>query len=308
MNKITSFKNFNMGRELEICGEFIYESARQMYAFSDFNAHFEINKILYFGAVGIERLQKILLSMYKFNSEEDVQNAPSMFREHRHMALHDAIAASLLLPGINKNHISLLLLFQDYYANHRYGEFRLDYSSDDLVRALAEYYKKIKGTDIDTNYPVDPIDMESFRRLFINYLGDIAQAYYEGIDAKASELGIFTTEMSISSNAVKVFLLLAHEKLWDMVSLESVALKELIVYLCHKKRGANIKKITDEIAPLSFDGAMINEYLVDITRFRASNELSDTVYQLYTDMEAGREARERRKLVDLLGDPNVILD
>ena len=32
MNSISYFKNFNMGKELEICGEFIYESAREMYA------------------------------------------------------------------------------------------------------------------------------------------------------------------------------------------------------------------------------------------------------------------------------------
>ena len=114
MNKITSFKNFNMGRELEICGEFIYESARAMYAFSNFNEHFAINKILYFGAVGIERLQKILLSMYKLNSEEDVKEPPVMFLGHRHMALHDAITEILPLPEIKRNHISLLLMFQDY--------------------------------------------------------------------------------------------------------------------------------------------------------------------------------------------------
>ena len=54
MDKLTYFKNFNMGRELKICGDFLYESMRAMYSFRSFHEHFAINKILYFGSVGIE--------------------------------------------------------------------------------------------------------------------------------------------------------------------------------------------------------------------------------------------------------------
>ena len=67
MGEVNYFKNFNMGREIEIAGEFIYESMREMYSLKSFSEHFKINKILYNGAVGIERLQKILLCMFLIN-------------------------------------------------------------------------------------------------------------------------------------------------------------------------------------------------------------------------------------------------
>lgn len=45
MGEVNYFKNFNMGREIEIAGEFIYESMREMYSLKSFSEHFKINKI-----------------------------------------------------------------------------------------------------------------------------------------------------------------------------------------------------------------------------------------------------------------------
>lgn len=308
MNKIMWYKNFNMGSELEICGEFIYEAAREAYAFRDFHEHFVINKILYFASAGIERLQKILLCMYLFDSEDAVNNAPDVFYQHRHMALHNLITKHIALSEMKRNHLSLLQLLQDYYNNHRYGEFDLNYSSNDLIVAFVDYYKKIKGVDINPQSFVDPCEIDSFKRLFVNYLGEIAQTYFLRIDNKATELGIFTTELTGTSNANKVFRLLEKEKLWDLISLESRALKELIIFLSRRSRKANIKKLIKCVSPLPLDGAMINEHLVDITRFKASDDLTDLVYECYSNIEPRRKAHERKKLVDLLGDPNTALD
>ena len=63
VNEIWDFKSINMGRELEIAGEFIYDSAKRMMAIKGLHNQYEINSILYAGAVGIERLQKIYLCL-----------------------------------------------------------------------------------------------------------------------------------------------------------------------------------------------------------------------------------------------------
>lgn len=60
VDKIWDFKSINMGRELEIAGEFIYDSAKKTMYISGLNNTYEINLILYTGAVGIERLQKYI--------------------------------------------------------------------------------------------------------------------------------------------------------------------------------------------------------------------------------------------------------
>ena len=91
MGEVNYFKNFNMGREIEIAGEFIYESMREMYSLKSFSDHFKINKILYNGAVGIERLQKILLCMFLINQTKDFDDLPKSLKEHKHIALHELI-------------------------------------------------------------------------------------------------------------------------------------------------------------------------------------------------------------------------
>lgn len=66
VDEIWDFKSINMGRELEISGEFIYESAKKTMSITGLNNQYEINIILYTGAVGIERLQKsICVSFYR---------------------------------------------------------------------------------------------------------------------------------------------------------------------------------------------------------------------------------------------------
>jgi len=308
MNSISYFKNFNMGRELEICGEFIYESAREMYALRNLYEHFNINKILYSGSVGIERLQKILLSMFLFNSEEDIKNAPDCFREHNHLALNDRIKKTVPTLDIKRNHIRLLELFQDYYNNHRYGEFRLAYSSNDLIRTFLAFFSKVNGREYQIYAILSPGELLSLKKQYINYIGEIGHIYFELIQKRATELGIFTTELSYTSNAYKVFVTLEDEKLIDVIHLESMAIKELIVYLSKKGLNSNIGMIMRSIKPINLDSAMINDYLVDITRLRASADLTDVVYSHYSDYESAKEKYERLNLVDLIGDPNVLLD
>lgn len=63
VDEIWDFKSLNMGRELEIAGEFIYDSAKKAMALRSLYNDYELNSILYNGAVGIERLQKIYLCL-----------------------------------------------------------------------------------------------------------------------------------------------------------------------------------------------------------------------------------------------------
>ena len=53
VDEIWDFKSLNMGRELEIAGEFIYDSAKKIMSISGLNNTYEINIILYTGYNGI---------------------------------------------------------------------------------------------------------------------------------------------------------------------------------------------------------------------------------------------------------------
>ena len=70
----------------------------------------------------------------------------------------------------------------------------------------------------------------------------------------------------------------------------------------------NINKITDEIEAIDFDPQMINEYLTNITSFKASDDLTEAVESFYDDIDNLSDKRKRKELVNLIGDRYVILD
>lgn len=71
-----------------------------------------------------------------------------------------------------------------------------------------------------------------------------------------------------------MFFLRDNEKMYERIKLESLAIKELFIYLSKFNSRANVKKIMSKIKKIKFDPALINDYLSDITSFRASNELT----------------------------------
>lgn len=308
MGEVNYFKNFNMGREIEIAGEFIYESMREMYSLKSFSEHFKINKILYNGAVGIERLQKILLCMFLINQTKDFDDLPKSLKEHKHIALHELIKKSVPDYKLKSNKIKLLEVFQDYYNKHRYGEFSPDYNSIELINLFTNYFSNILQVEFTSDCFSNPCDLSNAKKLYINYLGETSYDYYKIIDNKATELGIYTTELSYISNATKLFYSQDFGKMYESIKLESIAVKELIVFLSKTKSRSNVKKIIAAVKPLDLDIAMVNDYLDDITCFRASEQLTDMVYELYNNIESEKEKKERKELVDLIGNPYIILD
>ena len=307
MNNIEYFKNFNMGCEIEICGEFIYESMREMYSFKSFYNHFHINKILYYGSIGIERLQKIVLSMYLLNTKEDFDNPPKMLFEHNHTALQRRIKEATGLK-LMRNHNKLLNVFEDYYNKHRYGEFQIGYSSNSLGILFTNYFNEITNVNYSIDTPNNPCDIQKIIKLYINYLGTISWQYFSLIREKATELSIYTDELTTLSNSIKVFYTSKDEKMFERIQLESLALKELIIYLSKDNTKTNINKITDEIEAIDFDPQMINEYLTNITSFKASDDLTEAVESFYDDIDNLSDKRKRKELVNLIGDRYVILD
>lgn len=292
---VNYFKNFNMGREIEIAGEFIYESMREMYSLKSFNEHFRVNKVLYNGSVGTERLQKILLCMFLVNKINDFDNLPKSLKEHKHLALHELIKKSVSGYKLNKNKIKLLEVFQNYYNEHRYGEFYPDYNVNKLITLFDSYFSSILNVKFTSNYFNNPCDLSNAKKLYINYLGEISYNYYKIIDDKATKLGIYTTELSYPSNAIKLFYSQNTDEIYEPIRLESIAVKELIVFLSKTKSLSGIKKIIAKIKPLKLDINMANDYLEDITCFSASDDLTDMVCELYNDIEDGKEKNGKKR-------------
>ena len=75
-----------------------------------------------------------------------------------------------------------------------------------------------------------PCDLSNAKKLYIDYLGEISYNYYKLIEEKATELGIYTTELSYPSKAIKLFYSQNTDEIYESIRLESIAVKELIVF------------------------------------------------------------------------------
>ena len=83
------WKNFAMGKELEIAGNFIYDGLikfNKMYHFID-DASF---MVLYNLSVGIERLQKVLIVLLE-DEIEDIKEFENSLITHSHIDLQQKI-------------------------------------------------------------------------------------------------------------------------------------------------------------------------------------------------------------------------
>ena len=188
MDKEWCFKSINMGRELEVAGEFVYQSAKKMKQLKRVYYTFDVNSILYYGSVGIERLQKIYLCLSYSMEELDSINC---LKGHNHLELEKTIIerSNEILA---QNGRSLLGLYADYYNNYRYGNYLPWKTQKDIQELFVGFLKKKDGK-FDFNKPCTEATFEEFRKFYINELGKVAQHYYELIDKKAHELQVFTS-------------------------------------------------------------------------------------------------------------------
>ena len=143
VDEIWDFKSLNMGRELEIAGEFIYDSAKEAMSIRGLNNTYEINVILYTGAVGIERLQKIYLCLVA-PDPTDVSSMPKCLGKHNHIDLQHEVN-KFSKDNLTKNAMSLLGVFADYYNNFRYANYYPGQPEKNLRKLFIGFLKRLNG-------------------------------------------------------------------------------------------------------------------------------------------------------------------
>ena len=287
VDKIWDFKSINMGRELEIAGEFIYDSAKKTMYISGLNNTYEINLILYTGAVGIERLPKCL----KQHNHIELQREVNKFSER----------------NVSKNAMSLLGVFADYYNNFRYANYNPGQHENDLRKLFIGFLKRLNGK-FNFDEPCAAVQFEKFKRFYINELGKLAVHFYLLIHDKASELNTYTYEIDSSSRASRVFWTTQRRTLYEQMILEQHAAKELLLYIYKKNRGTDVFQLLDDMEALDFDDSLVNKYLEDLCAGKVNDSLIDYVDDLHEDIEDKAQRKERKELLSLIGNCSVLFD
>ena len=305
VDEIWDFKSLNMGRELEIAGEFIYDSAKEAMSIRGLNNTYEINIILYTGAVGIERLQKIYLCLV-VPDPTDVSSMPKCLGKHNHIDLQHEVN-EFSKDNLRKNAMSLLGVFADYYNNFRYANYYPGQPEKNLRKLFIGFLKRLNGK-FNFDEPCAAVQFEEFKRFYINELGKLAVHYYSLIHEKARELNTYTYEIDSFSRAARVFWSVQRRTLYEQMILEQNATKELLLYIYKKNRGTGVFRLLDEMEALDFDDGSVNEYLEDLCAGKVNDLLIDYVDDSHEDIEDIAKRKERKELLSLIGNSSVMFD
>ena len=307
MDKIWNYKNFNMVNELDIAGEFIYDGIQtlnQMNVVSDGAAIFSF---LYYTAVGVERLQKILVVLLEDITLDNYKEFEEGIVTHSHCHLHERISKKQKIK-LNSRENEFLSLLTTFYNHSRYNRFNLDkpYCQE---KEITEKYivKYLDEADICRSVCSDDIVVNpKVKELFGRVIGSISNKYYQALRDIAREKCTYTYELRSDSKAEKIFLSdCPKNSLQRMKITETIALKEFLVFLKNGKESTPFTRFLKTIQPLDMDTALINEYIMEIGKGTIPQALVDEVEYLYEENGYGKDRIEQ---INLIGDPYVMFE
>lgn len=307
MDKVTYFKNFPMGTEIDIAGTFIYNGIKEFNRLKTFNYEQEVFHILYPISAGIERLQKVLIILLEDISLEEFEDFEKSLITHNHQELHNRIRQKYKIE-FNSQQNSFLQLITNFYNSCRYSRFNLNgnYSRErDLLIKFITENLNIEITVDD--WLMSTQNDEKIKSFFGRIVGSISRKYYEAIREQAWRLNIYTYELRSNSPAAKIFLPeFRRNSLQEQYINEQISLKEFLIFLINTRETSGFYEFIKSIKPLNIDIALAQEYLADICMGEVSQSLIDEVEFLYT--EEVEDVKERLSCMEAVGNMSYIFD
>ena len=307
MDKIWNYKNFNMVNELDIAGEFIYDGIQVLNQMKSISSGASIFSFLYHVSVGIERLQKIIIVLFEDITLENYKDFEESLISHSHGYLHERISKKVNLD-LNSRENEFLTLLCAFYNHSRYNRFNLNASINHEKELLEQYILKyVNEKSISRSISsCDILVNNKIKDLFGKVVGRISSKYYKVLRDVADEKGTYTYELRSDSKAEKIFLSNGEkESLIDLKITETIAFKELLVFMSNTKARNPFLRFFKKIPPLKFDLALVNEYLMGISKGEMPQVLIDEVECIYEENGYGRERIEQ---INLIGDCYVMFE
>lgn len=300
MNKTKFWKNFNLGRELEIAGSFIYNGLNVLDNLEHFCYEEEIFEFLYNISVGIERLEKVTVILIEHNEKTIQEEFEKSLITHNHMELMRRILSKYKL-GLQSPHNAFIQLLAEFYKTCRYDRYILQeaYSYDKERVALIKYLEKYLEIKIEYKEQFSITENDNKIKKFIGkIIGKICTALYEIIYTRAFAQNIYTYEIRTNSKAYKIFM----RKEFDFIN-ENVVWKEILLFFMNSE-GHKMLEVMKEIEPLNFDVGLVQEYIKCFKSDLNKTQYIDEVESLYEYID---DKRERLELLDF-NNPNILWD
>jgi hypothetical protein len=295
------WKNFNLGEELEISGNFIYNGLRRFYEMQVLDYHDEIFEVLYNLSVGLERLLKITVILVEHKDDSDQEALEKSLITHTHLELMRRVKEYCDLD-LGKQHNEFLALLGNFYNSYRYDRFILSsiFNRNQERTSLLSFLSKHLNIDLEKPSGLFATQNNIRYRKFIRKIViKISSTLFEIVRDKASELNLYTYELRHGSRAETTFLgaVAIHN--------EEVLWKELLVFFMNTKAKSGYLDFLQSIKPLDFDPALISDYLQCFQSDTAKAFVMGELEYLYDELE---KSGERLKMMDMIADPNVDFD
>jgi len=307
MDELTYLKNFNMGREIELAGQFLYEAIHTFNKLEHFEHEAPINYFLYHASVGFERLQKVILVLYECHDITSYENLREKIKSHNYVKLQNMITECTKIK-LKPTQNSFLDLLEDYYRTYRYGGYELPTENIDVRDFLVRYLNKYFNNEIISFAEYNVEKLPKYKKFIYKVIGQLAKLYFDIIQKKARVLNIYTYELNYDSAAYKLFYgSYEDDSFTELVNNEEFALKELLIFMANHNQNSKFWEFLKNIQPLELDIYQLNDYLEDICKYKSSSTLTDMVTTLYEEFEK-TDLIERKEMLSAIGNPNICFD
>lgn len=297
MTKEQFWKNFNLGTELQVSGNFIYNSLQTFDEMESFHYEEEVFEFLYNISVGLERLIKIVIVLTTHDKKTIDQKAfEEKIKNHKHSKLIGMVQKHHKL-NLDRPHFAFLQLLEDFYQNMRYDRFNLDNVREyDKEKKHLEYfltkYLDVQISSRESLFMTNRNSIKTKKRMG-KLIGKISTQLYDIVRQESRRLNIYTYEIRYPSKAYKVFM----RKEFDFTS-EHNYWKEMLIYLMNNDTKHELKDIIQDTKPLEFDEGMIPEYITNFkSHLKKLHSLEEMEFQ-YGELE--EDLKNRQELLNFI--------
>ncbi|EOQ08746.1 hypothetical protein KOY_05236 [Bacillus cereus VDM021] len=301
MEEYFYYRNFKMGIELDIAGDFIFDGINSLKSMESFEVESEVFSFLYHISVGIERIQKIIIVL----SEEirDIKEFEESLKTHSHKGLHDRIRGKRKVD-FNSRQNRFLDLISDFYNNSRYNNYLVSGDINKDIIAVNEFLDKHTQEIQEVNYFEENLDRR--KETLGRVIGSIVKTYYNIIQEICSEKNIYTDEIRYDSKALQIFL--PEYRKNSLVTInkdEVIAMKELLIYLANSEQNNEFMDFLRSIEPLDIDVANIKEYLCAIVIGKVPQDLIYEIEELYSEENIKEDIKNRLAQLNVIGNKRI---
>lgn len=302
MNRDQVWKNFDLGREIDISGTFIYNGLRCFHEMRTLDDTGEIFEFLYNLSVGLERLLKVTVILLEHDGSQDQECFEKTLITHSHQELLRRVRAHAEVKCAG-SHNELLEVLGTFYKSHRYDRYILSGSwnpdkEKEALRRFLERRLKIVLQDPTSLFPTQNCDR--CKKYIGGLVRKISGQLYQVVHRRAAAIGLNTYEVRHASKAAKIFQ-------WGDCSFvhEDILWKELLVFFMNTKAPSGLVDYLRSIPPLEFDEALAPDYLQCFQSEKRKQHVMGELEELYRNVE---DAGQRHAMIGLIGNPNVDFD